>query len=406
MHNNELSGLPVKDLIREDGNWYESGNKILFPAPISELILGQPSPNVSDMDSLLWKGTPDGAFSVTSMYLSLQGTDAIEEDWNWLWKLRLPQKLKIFLWTVRHGKLLTNYMRVKRGLTNDSTCPSCSGIEDLNHLFRECYKAKDVWIKLFDKTWFFSLTRKPWADWLKCNSRNTKHFSGDISWYTIFTVALWKIWKNRNHVVFENKNTNTQESLKFIFEYSREINQAFLNLIILPRKTYRLIQWVLPIAGQIKMNIDGCRRVRGEGGFGGLLRDERGAWVCGFYGKMQMGTSLEAKLWALYKGLTVLLQKGINNVLIETDAAQVVQLMKDPIASNCPFKNLVEDAKILFNGCVCTIQHIWKQGNLCADALAKLGANQPEEMLVVNEPPAELRSYLLADLLGISRERA
>ncbi|GMP31341.1 hypothetical protein CsSME_00005597 [Camellia sinensis var. sinensis] len=154
------------------------------------------------------------------------------------------------------------------------------------------------------------------------------------------------------------------------------------------------------------MNIDGCRRVGGEGGFGGLLRDERGAWVCGFYGKMQMGTSLEAELWALYKGLTVLLQKGINNVIIETDAAQVVQLMKDPIASNCPFKNLVEDAKILFNGCECTIQHIWKQGNLCADALAKLGADQPEEMLVVNEPPAELRSYLLADLLGIPRERA
>ncbi|XP_028083701.1 uncharacterized protein LOC114284948 [Camellia sinensis] len=117
---------------------------------------------------------------------------------------------------------------------------------------------------------------------------------------------------------------------------------------------------------------------------------------------MQMGTSLEVELWALYKGLTVLLQKGINNVLIETDAAQVVQLMEDPIASNCPFKNLVEDANILLNGCECTIQHIWKQGNLCADALAKLGANQPEEMLVVNEPPAELRSYLL----GIPRERA
>ncbi|GMP39345.1 hypothetical protein CsSME_00010214 [Camellia sinensis var. sinensis] len=123
---------------------------------------------------------------------------------------------------------------------------------------------------------------------------------------------------------------------------------------------------------QIKMNIDGCRRVGGEGGFGGLLRDERGAWVCGFYGKMQMGTNLEAELWALYKGLTILLQKGINNVLIETDVAQ----------------------------------HIWKQGNLCTDALAKLGADQSEEMLVVNEPPAELRSYLLADLLGISRERA
>ncbi|KAL7172538.1 hypothetical protein ACSBR2_032095 [Camellia fascicularis] len=80
--------------------------------------------------------------------------------------------------------------------------------------------------------------------------------------------------------------------------------------------------------------------------------------------------------------------------------------MEEPIESNCPFKNLVEDAKILFRGCECTIQHIWKQGNLSVDALAKLGADQPEDMLVVNEPLAELRSYLMTDMIGVSREKA
>ncbi|GMP68316.1 hypothetical protein CsSME_00027964 [Camellia sinensis var. sinensis] len=173
----------------------------------------------------------------------------------------------------------------------------------------------------------------------------------------------------------------------------------------MPKPAYRLIQWILPPAGRLKMNIDGCRRAGGEGSFGGLLRDKRGVWVCGFYGKMQMGTSLEVELWALYKGLTVILQQGINNVTIETNAAQVVKLMEEPIMSNYPFKNLVEDAKVLFRGCECTIQHIWKQGNLCADALAKMGADQPEEMLVVNVSPAELGNFLPANMIGVSRER-
>ncbi|XP_028093436.1 uncharacterized protein LOC114293550 [Camellia sinensis] len=61
--------------------------------------------------------------------------------------------------------------------------------------------------------------------------------------------------------------------------------------------------------GRLKLYTDGSRRVGGDGGFGGLIRDERGTWVCGYYGKLHSGTSLEAELWAVYKGLTIILQK-------------------------------------------------------------------------------------------------
>ncbi|XP_028069972.1 uncharacterized protein LOC114272460 [Camellia sinensis] len=118
-----------------------------------------------------------------------------------------------------------------------------------------------------------------------------------------------------------------------------------------------------------------------------------------------MGTSLETELWVVYKGLTVILQKGLSIVLIETDATQVVKLLKEEIVANCPFKNLVDDAKILIRGCECTIQHIWKEGNLCADALAKFGAEQLEDILVVNEPPAAIRSLLMRDMIGLSSEQ-
>ncbi|CAL5412022.1 unnamed protein product [Camellia sinensis] len=65
----------------------------------------------------------------------------------------------------------------------------------------------------------------------------------------------------------------------------------------------------------------------------------------------------------------------------------------------------VRDAKIIFNGCQCTAQHAYRKGNLCADALAKLGTAQPEDILVVNDPSAEIKKLLVADMLQLGRER-
>ncbi|KAL7253808.1 hypothetical protein ACSBR1_008199 [Camellia fascicularis] len=96
----------------------------------------------------------------------------------------------------------------------------------------------------------------------------------------------------------------------------------------------------------------------------------------------------------------------MDEVIIETDAKQVVQLMEDATDDKFPYKGLLEDPKIIFRGCECTIHHIYKERNLCTNALAKFRAEQPEDILVVNEPQMEIQSYLVANLIGLSKERA
>lgn len=83
--------------------------------------------------------------------------------------------------------------------------------------------------------------------------------------------------------------------------------RAFRMSVTNPRSTLMLIKWMLPPSGTLKMNIDGCYRIAKPGGFGGLIRDEKGAWICGFYGRLENCTSLETELWAMYKGLTIIL---------------------------------------------------------------------------------------------------
>ncbi|CAL5332699.1 unnamed protein product [Camellia sinensis] len=306
----------MNSLLNEEGDWDVNTVQQHFPTNVADLIFKEKPPLYSpNPDQPHWKGSLDGCFSTLSAYNLGMESDVHRENWQWLWKCQIAQKIKSFLWVLLQGKTLTNCMRVKRGLTDDPTCPFCNKVENLDHLFRTCSAARGVWETVFSRNWYLQMST-------------------------------------------------------------------------------------------LKLNTDGCYRMARPGGFGGLLRDETGAWICGFYGKLENCTSLEAELWAVYKGLTIILQKGFHKVIIETDATEVVKLLEEGPGEHHLLRGLVADARIIFTGCQCTVQHIYREGNLCADAMAKLGAEQPEDILVVNDPPAEIRELLVSDMVGIARERA
>ncbi|CAL5416069.1 unnamed protein product [Camellia sinensis] len=163
--------------------------------------------------------------------------------------------------------------------------------------------------------------------------------------------------------------------------------------------------WSCPNAGKLKLNTDGStHRLGGGGKFGGVFRNETGSWISGYYGKLEICTSLEVELWAVYKGLTIILQRGFNQVILETDAEQVVQLLSEDLGERCHFWGIVKDARIIMRGCDCTIQHIRREANICADAMAKLGEYQPAELLIVQDPLAELQPLLVEDIVHLSTE--
>lgn len=60
----------------------------------------------------------------------------------------------------------------------------------------------------------------------------------------------------------------------------------------------------MPGTGKLKLNTDGRSRGNpGKAGFGGVIRDDRGFWILGFYGRSKDCTNLEAKLWGIFRGL-------------------------------------------------------------------------------------------------------
>jgi len=60
-------------------------------------------------DTPLWIASKKGSFTIQSAIQILQASDSMRElQWEWLWHLRLPYRIQVFLWLLFHRKLLTN----------------------------------------------------------------------------------------------------------------------------------------------------------------------------------------------------------------------------------------------------------------------------------------------------------
>jgi hypothetical protein len=85
----------------------------------------------------------NGLFSVKSMYRALLLSEAL--SYNTLtWKLKLPLKIKVFLWYLYKGVILTKDNLARRQWQGDKKCCFCSSEESIQHLLFDCPFAKFV----------------------------------------------------------------------------------------------------------------------------------------------------------------------------------------------------------------------------------------------------------------------
>lgn len=62
--------------------------------------------------------------------------------WKRIWRLKVPEKIRFFLWLVFKGELPRNEKRNRNQLRATAACPRCDEeIEDLEHLFIGCPQA-------------------------------------------------------------------------------------------------------------------------------------------------------------------------------------------------------------------------------------------------------------------------
>uniref|UniRef100_A0A2C9VBH5 Reverse transcriptase zinc-binding domain-containing protein n=1 Tax=Manihot esculenta TaxID=3983 RepID=A0A2C9VBH5_MANES len=78
----------------------------------------------------------------------LGGLDSNQLIWKLIWKVRETERMRVFLWEVAHGKIMSNVERKMRTFTNIDTCGLClSSAEMIFHALRDCSFTKQVWDK-------------------------------------------------------------------------------------------------------------------------------------------------------------------------------------------------------------------------------------------------------------------
>ena len=100
------------------------------------------------------------------------------------------------------------------------------------------------------------------------------------------------------------------------------------------------------------------------------------------------------------------LSLGINAVEVEVDASSVVSLMGNAANTYSEFTPLVDDCRDLLKRFPqAQIKHCYREGNKCADRLARIGTELEENFVVFAAPPSVIVPLLVLDKLGFTQAR-
>jgi hypothetical protein len=103
---------------------------------------------VDGKDYFEWPLMKNGVFTVRSMYLDALDTHPLFQHRK-IWKWKIALKIKIFLWFLQKGIVLTKDNLAKKNWKGNQKCVGCNLNETIQHLFIDCPFAKMIWRFIF-----------------------------------------------------------------------------------------------------------------------------------------------------------------------------------------------------------------------------------------------------------------
>ena len=204
-HKNVLAPSTTADgLIDPNSGWWNLGliDQCFYPLDAKKII-SLPLCITPQTDSFVWTAEKNGSYSMKSGYKILcedQQTGEAVSDltetqrnfWKGIWKLKLPNKIKHFLWKSCTNSLPTKENLMRRTIIQENVCHLCSDHPaDANHALWGCFRVRQVWQRRFG--------------WLVNSQGSEGSFSNLVhgvqkvpKLFPLFAVTAWSIWHHRN----------------------------------------------------------------------------------------------------------------------------------------------------------------------------------------------------------------
>ncbi|OMP05267.1 reverse transcriptase [Corchorus capsularis] len=401
--------LKVKDMLDNHGYWKDE--VLLFlPPDVVNIIKSTPLHRHCEAEDVLaWKFEANGEFSLSSAYQIAKNTpNSDAREWKWIWSSPTLPRIKSFIWLVAHNRLAVKELLVLRGIATSSTCHVCNDpLESVKHVLRGCKQAISIWRALKPPENIHQSFTSGLRDWLEFNMKHTDPAHFTIPWNILFSFAIWEIWKHINDNFFGKTLRSNNRILQSIFQQAAEFFASSDNANNKKLSYTKQIQWTPPPAGFLKMNTDGASHGNpGLAGAGGIIRDSQGLFVLGFQKRIGFATSTAVELWAIREELSLAKERNLNNIMLETDSQLAIDLLQNCFDPKHVLIVLLDDCRSLMAQLrIQTLQHTFREGNYCADKLAKASTLMDEDFIVFEQPPASISIDLFADVSGISFPR-
>ncbi|CAN1123547.1 Putative ribonuclease H protein At1g65750 [Linum perenne] len=367
----------VADYCDVKGDWDIRKLQHILTPPLLKAVVGM-TPPLAELgnDSPVWGFEPDGNYTVRTGYRLAKDIieDGGDEIWRIAWKWEGPQRVRQFMWTALHGRLLTNAERVRRHLTGTGECSLCNSASETDeHLLRSCHFARQVWIKLFNTSASNQFFTIPMGVWWKTNIADSERS-------LTFGYTCWILWKSRNEKVFEGRNCSVDSVVARVRFWVSTWNSATSEINSLKcgvASQARTIQvsWEAAPRPKSTLNTDGSvRRDSGDSAAGGVIRDPNGRVLDVFAANLGSCSISRAELTAVVIGMERAWDAGIRDLEVQTDSTCVLKLLADEGNREHQHAAIVRKFKHLTErNWRVNIKHIYREANHLADALANKG---------------------------------
>ncbi|WVZ57425.1 hypothetical protein U9M48_007811 [Paspalum notatum var. saurae] len=290
----------VADLINPfTDSWDEQLIRDTFWEDDAKFILSMPT-NSDTEDFPAWHPDPRGLFSVKSAYAlgirirdQMKGTDASPSaenangfDWKKLWRLNVANKVKLFIWQMAQDSLQVKVNIVKRGVNTDTICP-------------------EVRICLISQASIQDMLQKVLGYQAELQQK--------------IVLLLWCWWSMRNKVNAGEKRKSAQEVVNDVLYHVQAWNNAH------------------------KSNASSSEHIRG---WGFVIRDHTGHVVAAGAGlEEHLLNAQHSEAVSYLKGLEYAGSRGIQRIIVETDAASVALAMGDSDSDRSPLCTLFREIR-------------------------------------------------------------
>ncbi|GMJ11562.1 hypothetical protein HRI_004825400 [Hibiscus trionum] len=352
-----------------------------------------------NQDTLVWKASGNGIFSIKSCRNMLHLGSTFSFDWKkYVWFGAAPPKVELFLWRVLNNGIPVRVNLARRGVNSglSRTCPLCEAWdESAEHLFLHCHFSWRIWAKLAS-IWDMNIVLPSsimallylWAEFNPCR------FATSI-WNSIPLAAMWTIWLMRNDVIFNNAKPDhilayflARFRIACWFKaYNRSCSiptsilagdLSLADSSVQVNKSLSLqVSWSPPHLGFAKINVDDATSSDGtKAGIGGTIRVHDGSSISSFSEQCPGGPPIIAEIVAMKAGLDLALSldacKGLR-LILKSDCSEAVNWVSDPSSAPVSMRSLVQDVSDLCSKISAFVRWIPRAENSAADALAKAG---------------------------------